>query len=671
MALHKTLKKSAGHDNKQIDLMSLTNKISITGDRHKVLPYIDSVYGVQKVKTPYLQAGHLMCYADNYYKTGRYQEAIPYSNAALAIIANQDLSDSTWSSYYISANIIKGDTYFSLNNYPLAIDSYFKAKEVADKLDNKCGAPPLDHYIALILYKQQKYEQAKKYFQQTYDLLISCTSIKYMAGERQELLNDIAYCFTKQGLQDSALIYSRHALEVTEKEPNQFSADLVLNVVYRETAKGVILGTIAQIFVKQNKLDSAEILFKKNIAINGTAFKAENKDAQLSQWHLADLYNTRKQYPKMKQMLTDLRKSLDTLYNEDAELGWRKLMSEYAVSNNLPQEAFKYNKSYTSMRDSLSNAQKTTNESDIARELKDKGQQLQISLLQKDNQLNHLYLWITRALSVLALTIVALVFYYYKKGKRNIQMLTSLNREIGEKNDKLEYAMVELEKSNADKERILKIVAHDLRNPIGGIAGLTRMLIEENKHSEEEEQTLILIEQTSANSLTLINELLELDLSPQNITLFKQDTDINELVQQCVVLMRPNADKKGQLFQLSLLPNIINIHIDKEKIERVLNNLLNNAIKFSPADCIIDVGILKADSSIIFSVKDKGMGISPGKQHEIFDIFSTARRPGTAGEKSFGLGLSICKQIVDAHNGKIWVESDLGKGAVFYVELPL
>jgi signal transduction histidine kinase len=669
--LRKALKKPAGPGGKQINLMLLTNKISITGDRHNVLPYIDSVYKAQKNKTPYLQAGRLMCYADNYYKTGLYHQAIPFANAAIAIINNQNLSDSTWSNYYISVHIIKGNTFFSLNNYPLAIDSYFKAKEVADKLDNKCGAPPVNHYIALILYKQQKYEQAKKYFRQTYQQLINCTNDSYTAGEKQELLNDIAYCYTKLGVQDSALMYCRRALLVTQTQPSQFSTDPILNVVFRETAKGVIMGTIAQIFVKQNKLDSAEILFKKNIAINGTAFKAENRDAQLSQLYLAELYDSRKQYAKMKLMLTDLRKSLDTLYNEDAELGWRKLMATYASSNNLPLQAAKYNKSYVSMRDSLNNAQKTSNESDIARELKDKSQQLQISLLQRDNQLNRLYLWITMGLSVMALIIVALFFYYYKKSRQNIQTLTMLNKEIGEKNNKLEYAMVELGKSNSDKERILKVVAHDLRNPIGGIAGLTRMLIEEKEHTDDEVETLKLIEHTSVTSLNLINELLELDLSPQNINLFKQDTDINETVKQCVELMHLNAEKKNQQFQLLLLPNPVSINIDKEKIERVLNNLLSNAIKFSDVRSIIAVKVAKTKSSILISVKDEGMGISPGKQSEIFDIFSTARRPGTAGEKSFGLGLSICKQIVEAHNGKIWVKSDLGKGTVFYVELLL
>src|SRR6185437_14016783 len=93
----------------------------------------------------------------------------------------------------------------------------------------------------------------------------------------------------------------------------------------------------------------------------------------------------------------------------------------------------------------------TSNASDINKELKAKGQQMDLIVLQKDNQLNRLYLWITIALSVMAITIVVLVYYYYRRGKKNIRALTLLNREVVEQKDKLEFATIELEKSNKEK----------------------------------------------------------------------------------------------------------------------------------------------------------------------------------------------------------------------------
>jgi len=103
---------------------------------------------------------------------------------------------------------------------------------------------------------------------------------------------------------------------------------------------------------------------------------------------------------------------------------------------------------------------------------------------------------------------------------------------------------------------------------------------------------------------------------------------------------------------------------------RVLSNLISNAIKFSPRGATIYVSIADCKKEVEIAVKDDGIGVPEKMQEEIFNMFTEAKRPGTAGEKSFGLGLSISKQIVEHHQGSIWVESETGKGSTFYVRLP-
>jgi len=370
-------------------------------------------------------------------------------------------------------------------------------------------------------------------------------------------------------------------------------------------------------------------------------------------------------------MLADLRQNLDTLKNDKVELGWRRLMAEYYSKNNLPLEQIKYYDGYISLKDSLDEAQMAVNEADITQEFKAQSAQLEIKLLQKDNQLSHLYLWITIWLSLMALIIVALVYYYYRQGKKNIRTLTMLNSEIGEQKDKLEFAVVELEKSNTDKERILRVVAHDLRDPIGGAATLINTVINEVMPDEYEKQSLNLVEKTLANSLMLINELVELDLGKEHILLNKELTDINETVKHCAALMQLIAAKKSQKVQSSTLPKPLNVYIDSDKIERMLNNLIGNAIKFSPAGETIGIELERKDKAVLIAVKDNGIGVPPQLQTEVFNTLGATRRAGTAGEKSFGLGLSICRQIAEAHNGRIWVQSEPGSGSNFYVELPL
>jgi len=646
-----------------------TDKLTIL-HRQKILPFVDSVYRTQREKDPYLRAWRYRAYADNYQRQGLYLSANTYADSAIAIIDRQNLSDSIWTYYYFGAYITKGSVLYSLGRYPSAIDTYFKVKDLADRTGNKCNIGDIvDDHIGIILFKQEKYDDAITYFKLGLEVIRGCPVNELKARQKQELLDNIGESFINLGKTDSALTYYRKALHVIETE--KFNRDPLQAKVQRAVCKGVVLNNIGQILVAKNKLDSAEIFFKENILINGITYKNESRNAQLSQLNLAGLYELKAQYPQMKMVLTDLRKNLDTIHNEDVEPGWRKLMAEYCGKNNLPFEQLKYENSYLALKDSLDMLKTVSNASDINKELKAKGQQMDLIVLQKDNELSHLYLWITIALSLMALIIVVLVYYYYRRGKKNIQTLTLLNREIGEQKDKLEFAVAELEKSNTDKERILRVVAHDLRDPIGGAATLVNTIINDDLPETYEKDSWNLVEKTLTNSLTLINELVELDLGKEHIPLNKEWVDINETVRHCVGLMQLIAAKKGQKLHLSMLSKPLTVYTDNDKIERMLNNLIGNAIKFSAKGETVSIELEQKGKAVLIVIKDNGIGIPPEMQTEVFNTLGGTRRMGTAGEKSFGLGLSICKQIVEAHNGKIWVQSEAGGGSVFYVELPL
>jgi len=111
--------------------------------------------------------------------------------------------------------------------------------------------------------------------------------------------------------------------------------------------------------------------------------------------------------------------------------------------------------------------------------------------------------------------------------------------------------------------------------------------------------------------------------------------------------------------------------IDPDKIDRVVTNLVNNAIKFSNPNSVINISLSREKDEAVIAVKDHGIGIPEDKKDRVFDTFTEAKRKGTSGEQSFGLGLSICKQIIEVHKGKILVESKEGQGSSFFVRLPL
>ncbi|MDB5149091.1 MAG: sensor histidine kinase, partial [Mucilaginibacter sp.] len=170
-------------------------------------------------------------------------------------------------------------------------------------------------------------------------------------------------------------------------------------------------------------------------------------------------------------------------------------------------------------------------------------------------------------------------------------------------------------------------------------------------------------------SIELINEILEATESASAV-LNKEAVEVNSLLSNSVELMRFKAAEKQQVINLALLNSPLELCISREKIWRVISNLISNAIKFSPEGSAILVMAIELEKEIQVSVKDNGIGIPDKLKSQVFNMFTDAKRPGTSGEKSFGLGLSICKQIIEDHNGRIWFESDTENGTSFNFTLP-
>jgi len=290
-----------------------------------------------------------------------------------------------------------------------------------------------------------------------------------------------------------------------------------------------------------------------------------------------------------------------------------------------------------------------------------KDQQLESAQVQSKYQ--QLFLLLAVLVAVMAICTLFILW-------RNWKRLTHTTEALSVQFHRSETAMEALDAMNKDYARLIKIVAHDLRNPIGGISAIAGIMQSSADVLPAETAELVdLIQVSSKNCLELINELMKTDFD-QHQNFNAEPVDIDELLQQCVRLLSFRAsDKKQQL----LLNTSLRIKIpgDSEKLWRVMNNLIVNAIKFSPDGSEIAIDTLQLQNGIMITVKDNGVGIPVVMQHKIFDPFTSAKRKGTQGEQPFGLGLYISKQIVEAHNGKIWFESEDGKGTVFYVVLPI
>jgi len=265
---------------------------------------------------------------------------------------------------------------------------------------------------------------------------------------------------------------------------------------------------------------------------------------------------------------------------------------------------------------------------------------------------------------ILAVVIVVLMF---KIG--SIHTVLYLTEE---KVNRLQKALSESGRTNLNYIRIMRVMAHDLRNPVSGITGIAGLLLDDEGFTDDNRQMLKLIENTGIHSLEMINELLKTGLADENEPLLKEPFDIIEILTDSVELLQFTAEDKNQLivFEHDNTPIIINLSY--EKIWRVINNLIVNAIKFSHVGGVIKIHIQKNDDKqhILLSIADNGIGIDSKKEKDIFEMFTPMKQAGTNGEQSFGLGLSISKKIIEKHNGQISFESEIGKGTTFYVQLP-
>lgn len=151
----------------------------------------------------------------------------------------------------------------------------------------------------------------------------------------------------------------------------------------------------------------------------------------------------------------------------------------------------------------------------------------------------------------------------------------------------------------------------------------------------------------------------------------KQDISIEAFIMDCENLVKVKVSEKKQKLVINNSAGNGIIRIDAEKMKRVVSNLITNAVKFSPKGATITYSVGRNNNKLTLSVSDQGIGIPPEMQPLVFDLNTSAKRKGTDGEKSYGLGLYICRQIVSSHGGKIWLESEVNEGTTFFVELPL
>ena len=240
-------------------------------------------------------------------------------------------------------------------------------------------------------------------------------------------------------------------------------------------------------------------------------------------------------------------------------------------------------------------------------------------------------------------------------------------RMIGTAIDVTEHRAVE-----KMKDEFVSIVSHELRTPLTSIRGSLGLLAS-GKLGDLTEKGRRMLEVAVTNTdrlVRLLNNILDLErMKTGKAEVFITDWTVGDVLQEACDIMQPNAERAG--VQLKVTSDTTILEADRDRVVQILTNLLSNAIKFSPAGETVHLRATLEDSEVIFEVEDSGRGIPRGKAESIFERFKQVDRSDARQKGGAGLGLAICRSIVEDHGGRIWVDSTPGKGSTFRFSLPL
>ena len=494
-----------------------------------------------------------------------------------------------------------------------------------------------------------------------------------------------------------------------------------MNTVQRYT----LFQNTGNVYADMKEYDKTEILFKKAYKLVSDTNSPDNK-AQIT-YNLGALFFRQKRYTEAENYIT---KSLETNlkignqikiercyrvlgsicfelgdYPKAKEYGnlaleiARKIKNFQAIMGNYNNlylahwnsgyynkniadldKALSYYQKYNVLKDSLYKIETTAKVLELEKKYETEKKNTQIALLQKENQhkedqilvqktqRNQLIIGIILVIGILGIFVY--FFYYYKKVNKLLRLqrkrILKQKSQISEQHNKLQ-------KSLNTQNKLFSIIAHDLRSPLASISNISSLIgfYIEDKNYAALESTQRMMDQKTDQILDLTDNLLNWarsqteKLQPLFIPL-----NINDIFKDCLQLYQPIASDKGITIDC-LNQEDLQIWADQNMVKTICRNLINNAIKFTQKDGHIKVWCESRDTSILISIKDSGIGIEKDRIESLFEIGHKKTTWGTAGEKSTGLGLSVCKEFVEAMNGKIWVESETGIGSQFTLELKL
>ena len=545
-----------------------------------------------------------------------------------------------------------GTVYGQTCNYDKALSNFQQSLLMSNELKDTLRICNSLTNIGLVYTALKEYKSALSNFEKVLDIATKLKDTYYIASS----LNKISNLYTILQKYKLSLKYNLRALELLNKKKNkEFSAYVTTDI--GETYK---------------KLDNMNMALKYfgDAYLLSKGFEDKFLESHIL-FNIGDIYINKKNFDKAKEYLDNAEKIATVVENKETLKDIYESFSKYYSETKDYQNALVYYKQFKEITDSIYtkessdkiaelqvkfDIQEKDNENEILRQ-KTEIQQLAIH---KQIYLRNTFIYI----SIIITLLVIFIFYRYWLKHR-------ANRTLTQKNEFINIQKNELQEAYNTKDRLFSIITHDLKNPFGSLVSLCGFL-EENYYTLNDDHKFSAV-QSLKRSIINVNELLInltdwLNSKIDNLKLEKTDFNLNVIIESVLNIYSSQAEQKSIDLQMHLHKKFY-VFGDERIIKTVLRNLIDNALKFTPVQGKIDINAIEDKDKIIVAVKDTGVGIDEADKDKLFNLGATFTTEGTHYEKGGGLGLILSKEFIEKNEGKIWFESEIGKGSTFYFTL--
>lgn len=553
--------------------------------------------------------------------------------------------------------LTKGVALVGKGKYPEALRCHLEALKISEELNLKGLTGNNYNNIGIVYASMGNYPKAIEYFKKALDVLEA-----YGHASMFHTLINLADMYSKNKEYSLAMEYNKKALDISQE--------------VKDTASmAIILYNMGETMHKTGLDEKALEYLQRSLIISKRVHDIEG--VSYSYNLLAGIYFGKKQYGKSISYAEQSIENLTTAGNKEILLEAYHLLYQANEGKKDFQKSLFYRDKEIALKEEMFSIEKEREANNLQAEYDLQRKQHEIEMLEKDKALQQKEIIrdkFRKKTYIAGLTLLILVTVYLvisnRRWKKFNALLKERNAAVIAQKEKIDEQNTHLEKLNTVKNKLLSIISHDFRSPLNSLQSMVELIGDGTLTTADIRQMSTLMSEKLNVTVQLVENMLHWAKSQMDGTVLNAEHfDLQKVVDENVRLAKGHADTKRVHISAQVVTPAI-AFADKATVDIVIRNLVNNAIKFSRAGDRLSLSVVDQERFVKVTVQDTGTGIPAERQSQLFDSVTGFTTPGTSNEKGTGLGLPLCKELVEKNGGTIWFESEPGKGSSFMFTIP-